>query len=165
MAIAFDQDRVYALKAQYQEEKIWYAKSVLNLHAERNVSTDGFVGSANTVFMTAKDSIFLDMPGCIAAPFVNIVAKKVINLGMKLREDESMPVRLYAPKQLSITAKELKIGNIQIMVEPGVAFVTCKKLTLLQSTDEEPDYFEQIKGWVINDDVEIETIQQSINSD
>jgi hypothetical protein len=118
------------------------------------------MGSANVVFLSSKDSIIHEAPACVAAPLVTMVAKNVISLGIAGQGDQPIPVRLYAPQQLSITTKHLSVGDVMVLVEPQQGFISCKRLTLSKSTAEDPAHFEVVKSWVMNDDVEIETVRR-----
>ena len=90
-----------------------------------------------------------------------MVAKNAIFLGMVGQGSQPFPVRLYTPKSISMTTQHLSVGDIQILVEPAFGgFIYCKKLTLLKSEEKEPDAFEIIKSWVMNDDAEIETVSR-----
>jgi len=137
---------------------VMHGKNSLNVFAGKSIVNKGFMGSANVVFLTSLDSISHEAPACIAAPLVNIVAKNVLSLGMAGQGSQPVPVRLYAPEQLTITVKHLSIGDLMLLVEPKHGIVSCKKLTLTKTKKEEPEYFEVIKSWVINDDTEIETV-------
>ncbi len=150
-------DIVNQLKDQYQGGSVYGGEACL-LHAGLTLRNNGFMGSANVVFLTSKDVIIHEAPGCIAAPLVNMVAKNAISLGMAGQGSEPVPVRLYAPERLTMTTTHLSIGDLNILEAPRFGFVFCKKLTLSKSTEEEPEYFEIVKSWAINDDMETEVI-------
>ncbi|MBN9377476.1 MAG: hypothetical protein BGO14_10305 [Chlamydiales bacterium 38-26] len=150
-------DIVVKLRDQYLGGTM-YGSQTFVTHATQSIINRGFMGSANVAFLTSLDAIVHEAPGCIAAPLVNMIAKNSISLGMAGKRDQPVPVRLYAPTKLSITTKHLSVGDLMILVEPEHGFVACKKLTLSKSTEEDPDYFEIVKSWVINDDMDVEVI-------
>ena len=133
-----------------------YGGVTFTAHAGKSISNTGFFGSGGAVFLSSKDSIIHEAPACVAAPLVTMVAKNAISLGIKGQGDLPIPVRLYAPQQLSITTKHLSVGDVMLLGEPEHGFISCKKLTLSKSTEEDPAHFEVVKSWVMNDDVEIE---------
>jgi hypothetical protein len=149
---------VAKLKDEYLGDSIIYTNQTLNTFANGSIINNGFMGSGNITILTSLKAITIEAPGCIAAPVVMMVAKNIICLGRSGQGSQSVPVRLYAPRQLSITAKHLSIGDVRILVEPEHAFISCKKLTLSKSTEEEPAHFEIVKSWAINDAMEIEVI-------
>jgi hypothetical protein len=150
------------LRNEYSEG-VCYAEHVLTAHADKSIINGGFMGAGNVVFLSSLDLITHEAPGCIAAPLVNMVAKNVIGLGMVGQGSQPIPVRLYAPELLSMTAKHLAIGEIRLLAEPKHGLVSCKKLTLSKSTEEDPDHFEIVKSWVISDDVEVETARDNFS--
>lgn len=128
------------------------------IESDKSLLCDGFIGSHMILLLSATDSIVLEAPAFIVAPTVNIVAKRALELGMKDRQSQPVPVQLYVPQILSITTKHLSVGEIKFLVEPENAFVSCEKLTLLKFTEEDPDYFEVVKSWSINDRMETEVL-------
>lgn len=152
-------DIVVKLRDEYSGGSMYGGQSFV-AHAGQSIRNNGFMGSANVVSLTSLDSIVHEAPGCIAAPLVNMIAKNAISLGMAGKGDQPVPVRLYAPRQLSITTKHLSVGDLMILVEPEHGFVACKKLTLSKSTEEDPDYFEIVKSWAINDDMDVEVLSK-----
>ena len=72
-------DIVNRLKDQYTGGTMYGGDSLV-LHAGETISNKGFMGSANVVFLTSKNAIIHEAPGCIAAPLVNMVAKNSISL-------------------------------------------------------------------------------------
>lgn len=152
-------DIVIRLKDEYSGGSM-YGGHTLSAHAGRSILNNGFMGSSNIVFLSSKNSIIHEAPACIAAPLVTMVAKNVLSLGIAGQGNQPVPVRLYVPDQLSLTTKHLSIGDISMLVEPQHGFISCKKMTLSKSTEEDPTHFEVVKSWVINDDVEIETIRR-----
>lgn len=137
---------------------VMYGHESLVIHGAQCIGNNGLMGSLNVVSLSSLDAIIHEAPGCIAAPLVNMIAKNAISLGMTGQGDQPVPVRLYAPTQLSITTKHLSVGELMILVEPKYGLVACKKLTLSKSTEEDPYYFEIVKSWAINDDMEVEVI-------
>jgi hypothetical protein len=117
-----------------------------------------FMGSYSVVYLTAFNSIIHEAPGCIGAPFVNMVAKRAISLGMAGYEVQPVPLRLYCPKAITIVTKYLSIGDVRLLEIPENGFISCQKLTLSKSKEGDSDDFELIKSWAINDDMEIEVI-------
>lgn len=152
-------DVVIRLRDEYLEGTM-YGEKQLFLYAGNSINNNGFMGSANVAFFSSMNSIIHETPACIAAPLVNMIAKNAISLGMAGQGSQPIPVRLYAPKQLSITTKHLSVGDIMMIIEPKYGFISCRKLTLQKSTEEDPENFEIVKSWVIDDDVEIETVQK-----
>jgi hypothetical protein len=136
-----------------------YGGQSLNIHAGTAVKNNGFMGSENIIFLSSKNSITHEAPACIAANLVTMVAKNTISMGLAGQGKESFPVRLCVPSQLSITTKHLSIGEVMLLVEPEHGFISCKKLTLLKPAENDPENFEVIKSWVMNDDAEIEYTQ------
>lgn len=114
----------------------------------------GFLGSSHVVFLSSRSSMVHDAPACIAAPLVHMVATKSISLGINSKTLADKVV-IYAPEQFSITTNHLSIGNIQLLVSPKHAFLSCSKLTLEKFEGEDPDYFSVVKSWLINEDVEV----------
>lgn len=152
-------DIVIKLRDEYSGGSM-YGGDTFSAHVGQSISNNGFMGSANVVFLSSKDAIIHEAPACVAAPLVTMVAKNVISLGIAGQGDQPVPVRLYAPQQLSITTKHLSVGDVMMLVEPQHGFISCKKLTLSKSTEEDPAHFEVVKSWVMNDDVEIETVRR-----
>lgn len=149
-------DIVLALKKEYSGGGM-YGDNMCAAHA-KSISNNGFIGSKTAVFLSSQDSITHETPACVAAPHVTMVAKNAISLGMAGQKDLPVPVRLYTPEQLCITTNHLSVGNIMILIEPKHGFISCQKLTLSKSTEEDPEYVEIVKSWVMNDNVEIETV-------
>lgn len=147
------------LRDEYSRESM-YGGCTFSAHAGRSISNNWFMGSANIVFLSSKDSIIHEAPACVAAPLVTMVAKNAISVGIAGQGDQPVPVRLYTPQQLSITTKHLSVGDVMMLVEPQHGFISCKKLTLSKSIEEDPPHFEVVKSWVMNDDVEIDTIRR-----
>ena len=135
-----------------------YGGNCCNLFAGGSIIYNGFIGSHYVVFLTSMDSIIHEAPACIAARLVNMVAKESISLGIAGQGSQPVPVRLYAPEQVTITTKHLSIGDITLLTEPEHGFISCKRLTLSKAQEEDPDYFEIVKSWVIDDETEVETI-------
>lgn len=157
MSVHSESQIISSLKSEY-DEGAKYNDIRTSIHGDCPIEIRGFFGSLNVVYLTNDHSITYESPACIAAPFVTMVAKDAISIGMKGNGDHNVPVRVYAPKVLSITTKHLSIGNLMLgKTENG--FISCKKLTLAKSTDTDPPHFETVKSWLINDDVEIETIR------
>lgn len=148
-------DIVTRLKGEYNGG-IMYGIDALSLHSKDSISNSGFLGSSNVVFLNAQQSIIHEAPGCVAAPLVNMVAQNAIMLGVSGQGNQQVPVRLYAPNQLSITTNHLTIGDADLLVEPNHGFISCRKLTLIQFTEEAPPYFEILASYLMNDDVAIE---------
>lgn len=132
-----------------------YGSTVLSIDTPDAVYNRDFMGSENLVFITCQDAIVHEAPACIAAPRVVMAAKNAIKLGMEGQGAHPFPVRLHVPQKLLLTAKQLCVGDLSLVVEPKRGFVSCQKLLLSKSTEEEPPHFEIVKSWVVNDDVEI----------
>lgn len=145
------------LQSEYSGGVLYGGQSCV-VHARESIKNNGFMGSENIVFLTSRDSITHEAPGCIAADLVNMVAKNVISLGMAGRGTQPVPFRIYSPKTITMTAKHLSVGDIMFLVVPDHGSISCNKLTLSKSTEEEPDSFELIKSWAINDEMEVEII-------
>lgn len=148
-------DIVTRLKGEYSNG-VQYGISTLSMHAPELIYNNGFLGSSNVVFLSADRSIIHEAPGCVAAPLVNMVAQNAIMLGASGQGDQTVPVRLYAPEQLSITTNHFTIGAANLLVEPNHGFIFCRKLTLIQFTEEAPPYFEILASYLMNDDVAVE---------
>lgn len=157
MASPTPSDIILRLRDEYSSGSI-YGHSSLTANARQAIRNGGFMGSSSVVFLTSNDSIVHEAPACIAAPLVNMVAQNAISMGVAGQELNSVPVRLFVTSQLTITTKHLSIGDVMILTEPKTAMLSCSRLTLFKSTDEEPDYFEVVKSWSINDEMEIEVI-------
>ena len=157
MASPTPSDIVLRLRDEYSGGSM-YGNQSLVAHVRTSINNTGFMGSSTVVFLTSMDSIVHEAPACIAAPLVNMVAKNTINLGMTGQGSQPVPVRLFAPQGLTITAKHLSIGDVSVLTEPKNALLSCSKLTLSKSTEEEPAYFEVVRSWAINDDMEVEVV-------
>ncbi len=153
-------DFVIRLRDEYSTGGAVYGGTVCSVHGGNSISNSGFIGSANVVFLSSNNFIIHEAPACVAAPLVTMVAKNAISLGIAGQGDQPAPFRLYAPDQLSITTKHLSVGDVMMLVKPENGFISCKKLTLSKSTEEDPAHFEVVKSWVMNDDVEIETVRR-----
>lgn len=151
---------VAKLRDQYSGGSM-YGHELCSSYSAQGLINTGFIGSSNVVFLSSKNKIVHEAPACIAAPLVNMVAKEVVCMGMQGQGEQPVPVRIYAPGQLSITAKHVSVGDIMMIVEPQFGFITCKKLTLSKSTEEDPAHFEIVKSWVLGDDTEIETVSRT----
>lgn len=148
---------VHQLSGQYTGA-MWGGEAC-TLYTAENLNNSGFIGSNTVVVITSLDSINHQAPACVAAPIVNMVAKNKINFGTKKESSSSIPVRLYSPIQLSITTKHLSIDDFTLVVEPNHAILSCKKLSLYKKPNEEdPSYFEVVKSWAINDEMEVEIV-------
>ena len=121
------------------------------------MKNSAFLDSAYAVFLSSQSSIEHEAPACIAAPLVNMILKNSVSLGAS-SQDSRDKAMLYVPEQLSITTKHLMVGNLLLLVEPKIGFISCKKLTLIKLPGKDPDYFDLIKSWLIYDDVKIETV-------
>lgn len=153
-------DVVTRLMEQYSGG-IMFAGECLKAEAGGMIFNNGYMGSRNIVELKSLDSIIHQAPGCVAAAVVNMTAAKSIKLGAEGQGDQAFPVRIYASARLSMQARHLVVGDLDILVEPLNAILSCDKLTLIQSDEEEPRHFEMIKSWASNDDMEIEVIKKS----
>lgn len=159
MAVLSSAETIDQLKAQYPGG-VTYGPKSLNYNRQSLLRNTGFFGSANIVWLTSDSAIEFEAPGCVAAPFVNMLAKKSVSLGMKGQGARPFPVRLYAPKSLSITTNNLRIGDLQILEEPKNASVFCRKLTLSRLTDENRDCIALVQSWIVPDDVELQILHR-----
>lgn len=151
-------DMIDTFKNEYSSGVI-FSKDSLSVFAKDHLRNDGFLGSHNVVFLTCQDSIVQEAPGCIAAPLVNMVALNRLSLGAEGQGSQPVPLRIFTPRQFTLTSKELSVGDVSFLTEPIHGFISCKKLTLIQRTDEEPSSFELIKSWLMDDATEIERIR------
>lgn len=151
-------DSVVMLMNQYRGG-VMYGENNCSIYTKEKSVNTGYFGSPNIVFLSSHGSMVHEAPACIAAKLVNMVAKNTIHLGMDGQGSQPCPVRIYAPDQFSITTKHLFVGDLKFLVNPENGFISCKNLTLQKFTEEEPEHFEIIKSWLINDDVEIETTE------
>ena len=150
-------DIVLRLKDDYLGGSM-YGEQSLVVNSGKITYNTGFLGSSTVVFLTSSDSIVHESPACIAAPLVNLVAMNAITMGMAGQGLQPVPVRLFAPISLTITTKHLFIGDIAILTEPKDALIFCSKLILSKSSEEAPAYFEVVRSWAINDDMEVEVV-------
>lgn len=157
MASATSSDPVLKLYNQYTRGSIYAGTRFVSFTKNRTINR-GFMGSSNVVILCSENSIVHEAPACIAAPIVNMVAKNIISIGMAGQGRNPVPARLYAPEMLTITTQHLSIGELMLLTEPKNALLSCKKLTLSKSKEEEPDYFEVVRSWAINDDMKIEVV-------
>jgi hypothetical protein len=148
-------DIVNKLKGEYSSG-VQYATDALSWNAKGSILNGGFIGSSIVVFLSSDEAIIHEAPGCVAAPLVNMVALNAIMLGASGQGDQPVPVRLYAPEQLSITTNHLTVGAANLLIEPKFGYISCRKLTLIQFTEEAPPYFEILASYLMNDDVTIE---------
>lgn len=155
--MSLSSDIVLRLRDEYSAGSM-YGASCLSAHAQNTINNNGFMGSLNVVFLSTNDSIVHESPACIAAPLVNMVAKNAISMGIAGQGSQPVPVRLFVTNELTITTKHLSIGDVMLLTKPKNALLSCSKLTLSKSTDEEPDHFEVVKSWSINDDMEVEVV-------
>ncbi len=140
---------------QYLESDRLFDESQLSMFSGSSIGHNGFMGSLNVVFLTSQQSINFQAPACIAAQLINMVAKEAIKLGSEGQGFQQNPVWVYAPVQLTITTKHLSIGDLKFIESPNYGYVSCQKLTLKKFQEEEPESFEIVRSWLMNDDVEI----------
>lgn len=148
-------DAIIGLKNEYSGG-VMYGEKSLNMNSVYGMN-NGFMGSANVVCLNSTNSIH-EAPACIAAPSVTMVANNVLSLGVEGRGDQSVPVRIYAPVELTIKAKHLLVRDVMMPVIPKKVSIICEQLTLLKSTEEEPPHFKIFKDGIVNKDAKIETI-------
>ncbi|MDP1608497.1 MAG: hypothetical protein Q8L98_04180 [Chlamydiales bacterium] len=134
--------------SQYKEEPI-------SEHSKKILKNNGFIGSRKAVILSSADSIIFNPLTCLAAPRISLVAENAIYFLGKTE----FPVFLYPPERLRIGADRLIVGDIEMLTDPKEAYISCKILAFVQSTEQEHSSFEIVKSWVVNDDVEIETIR------
>lgn len=132
-----------------------YKEELISEHSKKISKNTGFIGSRKAVILSSADSMIFNPLTCLVAPRISLVAEHAIYFLGKTE----CPVFLYSPERLRIAADRLIIGDIEILTEPKEAFISCNKLAFVQSTEEEHSSFEIVKSWVVNDDVEIETIR------
>ncbi len=136
----------------------FYGPSSINLGKIDTMKYGSFVGSAERVLLKGLESLTLSSPACIAAPKVYMSAKKWIHIGMD--QDSSLfPVRLYVPEALRISTKRLSIGDVKMLAMPKTTEILCEKLILRKHQEEDPDYFEIVKSWLVDEDTEVEVRQ------
>ncbi|NGX45256.1 MAG: hypothetical protein K940chlam2_00401 [Chlamydiae bacterium] len=155
----FIPDTVNSLMSEYSGG-VMLGRISLEVAARDTLKNNGFMGSYNVVFLTSRDSIEHEAPGCIAAPLVNMFAKDKLSLGVAGQGSQPVPVRIFAPAQLTLTSQHLSVGDIKFLEEPKSGFLSCKKLTLIKPTEDEPVYFDLIKSWVIDDETQIEILKR-----
>lgn len=153
-------DQILILRNQYPRERT-YGQYDIDIHAGRSIINNSFIGALYVTNLTAMDSIVHEAPACIASQSVNMVAKNAIHLGTAGQGLRSVPARLFASQKLTITTSHLSIGELAILKEPKHALIFCSKLTFIKSSDEEPEYFETVRSWAINDAMETEVITRS----
>lgn len=162
----YTKDVVAHMKKQYIDGSL-YNSERLTAKVKTPIVLNGFIGSDNALCLISDMMITAEATACIAAPLVTMKAKEAISLGMAGKGKHPLPVRLFAPEVLTIITKHLSIGEIilgheRIKIDPPIdGSVSCKKITLSKSTEEDPDYFEIVKSWVVDDDTEIETIKKA----
>ncbi|MBS0620325.1 MAG: hypothetical protein JSS61_02570 [Verrucomicrobia bacterium] len=102
------------------------------LKASPTIRNHEFFGAANKISLHSEDSIVHECVGpsaaCIAAPVVEMVASRSIFLGYSEEGTSTLPVVLYAPSQLSLTAPEIVIGNALLIDSPIKVSLRCKTL-------------------------------------
>ncbi len=145
------------LKSQYSGG-IVFGDYSLTAFIKKDMSNRGFFGSRNIIFLHSATMRHV-APACIAAPLVNLVAKNIIEIGAE-KTDSSVPVRIFAPNQITISTSHLSIGKLLLVTEPQHGAIFCKKLTLTQHTEEQDtSCFEVVKSWVAHDDTEVEIVK------
>jgi hypothetical protein len=152
-------DRIFisSLRDSYFAEKKYSEEGLKISQSELIVNTE-FIGSLNFVFLKSGDFIAHEAPACIAAPSVTMIAQKAISLGSIGQGSYSVPVCLYASRELTIKTQMLSIGDLNILAEPEDVTVFCKKLVLSESMKKKaPDQFEIVKSW-IDDENKIEIV-------
>lgn len=130
-----------------------YAYGPVSIEGEETINNNGFWGSATVVTMISSKGIIRHQgPGCIAAPVVNLVATKLIALGLNDEEEMSrQPARIYAPMILTMTAQEIVIGNLTFLEKlPKKGVISCKRLTLIQEEPEPSELVDVIRGWILH---------------
>ncbi len=151
------------LMNQYPSEERHHTKDKRVYWSTSNPSITivGFKGSSTAIFLPAKDSITIH--GCLAAPYITMIAKNAINFGMnKDGTIQSSPARLCNEEgMLAITTQHFSVGNIELIEPPSIANLACKRLTLskTKTADEDPASFEIVKSWVMYDDTEVVTVR------
>jgi hypothetical protein len=130
------------------------------------ITVNGFTGSQEAVFLTARNEnypdaqglITLGPPGYVAAPRVHMVASHSIRLGARdipAVSGMSPLLTLFAPDTLEIRTTHLIIGDLKIEEPyPLMGRISCTKLTMMTTTpDKTPSYFQIVSKWLVNDPV------------
>ncbi len=139
------------LMGEYSKEDVAYGKYLCARCVDDAFTNNGFMGSSMRLSLTAGNAITHKAPACLAAPRIQMMAQNIINLGEP--EMQTTPTRIYAPLKLTLEAKHVVIGNIRLVVEPKNGAIVCDKLTLSKSknSEEDPDHFEIVKSWIIEE--------------
>ena len=135
------------LQREYSGASMFRGRSIVALNILDKFVYNGFLSSKSAVSITSRNEIVLEASACIAAPIVVMVAKNAISMGVSGQGLESSPVRVFAPNQLLIITKHLRMCDFALLTNPSIGFVFCRKLTLLKSTEEDPGYFEIVKSF------------------
>ena len=136
---------IAALRSQYSGG-VLFGRSCLTSQVAQDLNSSGFMGSNMVVSLISGRDIVYTSPACVAAPLVHMVAKRSISIGIE-QPESSIPVRIYAPRQLSLAADTVSLGDLQFVTLPQGAAITCRRLILQTTKDEEPEYFELVKTW------------------
>jgi hypothetical protein len=160
MSSLFNADIAVRLRDEYPRSSVLWKDRDFVANSDRPIRDNRFIGASNIVSISGSDAITLEAPCCAVAQVVNLIARNAISLGMAGQETQPFPVRFYATRQLSIMTKHLSIGDLKMLVEPKYGFVSCEKLTLLEPTEADRDYFEIVKSWAINDKMDIEVLKR-----
>jgi len=125
------------------------------------VQIHGFLGSRLILKVVSKDEIVCNSPSFLAAPLVTNIAMNAIYLGY---QDLPMPepVRIYAPHLFNIITSHLALGDLEFVVEPLHGFLACHTLSLkkLSPKTEDPEWWEMVKSWSANEDMEVRVITE-----
>ena len=158
---------ILRIKREYTDG-IMFNEGAFLIKSTKTIDNTGFMGSLNTVILNT-DQIVMEAPGCIAAPVVNMVAKKIISIGMKGQGEHPVNARLFAPISLLMQTEHLSIGDLCVVSKTNYGAIFCEKLTFLLPKEESKkdrkclgliDSVEIIESWVRSDVTEIEKIKQ-----
>ncbi len=123
------------------------------------INNFGFMGAREFLLMTTPEPITHESPACIASPVVKMYTLGTITLGLTQQSLMSIPVRVFAPEELTFIARHICIGNIEFLIEPRTVSIACQKLSFIKTTEEEPPCFEIVKSWTMSEKTEIEIIK------
>ena len=120
------------------------------------IECTGFMGAGNSLMLRSVTSYSIESPAFIAANIMTLMAKNALNLGLEGRGDHPQPVQIYAPQLFNLSAEHISIGDVRFLEQPSHGVLACKKLTLLRTTEEEPEHFEVVQSWLKNDNTQVE---------
>lgn len=156
MTISIYHDTLRALYDQYTEGAV-YMNDGIHVRSEK-FEFSGFLGSDVEVELYARNSMSIESPSCLAAPKVTLTADQYIRMGLTLERESGLPVRLYAPEQIDIRARQVVFSDFALLTTPQNGSISAARLSIIQPREPSDEYLDQVeivKSWATD---ETETI-------